>query len=131
MNGWRARLFLLAIFFIAPWVHEFLTAEFPNTPEAMAVYHGTAGAVDWFLLYSAPRLISGRLCDDMQASCLASIVVNFAGFCAYMAYTPPVICNALIAGISYMQYLRILYVDRHDADYYSGAMVPGTYSVGT
>ena len=124
MNGYRSRISLLIIFAIAAWIHTQVTLSLPNTPEAMIVYHGSAGAVDWFLLYSAPRLISGRLCDDIQASCIASIIINFAGFCAYMAYAPPDIYNYLIAGVSYVQYLRLLYVGRYDADHHERAVFP-------
>lgn len=125
MNGWRSRLLLIVAFFLATKVHDWIMLGCSNTPEMMAVYHGSAGAVDLFLLWIAQHRISGRLCDHIQASCIASVVINYVGYRLYMAYAPPDIYNYLIAGLCYVQYLRLLYVGRHDADYYEHAVVPG------
>lgn len=46
-----------------------------------------------------------------------------------MAYAPPDVYNHLIEGLSYVQYLRLLYVGRYDADYHERAMVPSASSV--
>lgn len=127
MNGWRARIFLLVIFIVTTWIHAkvMISLALLPTDEAGLLFFGTAAAVDWLLLYSAPRLISGRLCDDIQASCIASIIVNFAGFCAYMAYAPPSLYYMVIKGVAYGQYLRLLYVGRYDADHHERAVLPG------
>lgn len=129
MNTWRQRAFLLAVLFCAARVHDFVMLGCPNTPAWMLAYHGSAGAVDLLLLYCAPFFISERLCDDIQATCIASIVTNFVGFCAYMAYAPPSYYNALIEGLCYVQYLRLLYVGRYDADHHGRAVVPGALGV--
>jgi len=129
MNGWRSRLLLIAAFFLAAKVHDLIMLGCANTPQMMAIYHGSAGAVDLLLLYVAQHHISGRLCDHIQASCIASVIINFVGYRLYMAYSPPDFYNYLIAGLSYVQYLRLLYVGRHDADYYEHAVVPGAPSV--
>lgn len=125
MNGWRSRLLLIAAFFLAARVHDLVMLGRDNTPEAMAAYHASAGAVDLFLLWIAQHRISGRLCDHIQGLCLASVVANFVGYRLYMAYSPPDLYNLSIIGLSYVQYLRLLYVGRHDADYHDLAMVPG------
>ena len=129
MNGWRQRLLLIVAFFIAAKVHDLVMLGCDNTPEMMLIYHGSAGAVDLLLLWIAQHRISGRLCDHIQASCIASVVINYVGYRLYMAYSPPDLYNYLIAGLCYVQYLRLLYVGRHDADYYQLAMVPGTVGV--
>lgn len=129
MNGWRSRLLLIAAFFFAAKVHDMIMLGCANTPEMMMIYHGSAGAVDLFLLWIAQHRISGRLCDHIQASCIASVVINYVGYHLYMAYSPPDLYNYLIAGVGCGQYLRLLYVGRHDADYYEHAVVPGTFSV--
>lgn len=129
MNTWRQRSCLLVVLFCAARVHDFVMLGCPNTPAWMLAYHGSAGAVDLLLLYCAPFFISERLCDDIQATCIASIVVNFVGFCAYMAYAPPSYYNALIEGLSYVQFLRLLYMGRFDVDYHWRAMVPGAARV--
>lgn len=127
MNGWRARATLVAIFLVAVELHALVmkSLHLPPTDEAGAFFFLTAATVDWLLLCSAPRLISGRLCDDIQASCIASIVVNCAGLCAYLAYLPPALYYTAIGGLTYAQYLRLLFVGRHDADYHERAVHPG------
>lgn len=129
MNGWRSRLLLIAAFFFAAKVHDWIMLGCANTPEMMLIYHGSAGAVDLFLLWIVQHRISGRLCDHIQASCIASVVINYVGYRLYMAYSPPDLYNYLIAGLCYVQYLRLLYVGRHDADYYEHAVVPGALGV--
>ena len=116
MNGWRFRLLYGLVLFVAARIHSYATASFPNTPEWMLIYHGSAAAVDLILLKCAPWLTDGRLCDDMQATCFASMSVNGLGWLLYLAYTPPVFYDTLIAGICYVQFFRLLFVDRHDAD---------------
>lgn len=127
MNGWRARVTLLALFWVLAEIHAMVmkSLALPPTDEAGAFFFMTAAAADWLLLWSAPRLTSGRLCDDIQALCIASIVVNCAGFCAYLAYTPPAYYYIAIKGLAYVQYLRIILVGRYDADHHERAVFPG------
>lgn len=125
MDTWRSRFALLALFVLVPEAHDLIEPSFPNTPEGTALYHASASAADFMLLYCAPYFVSERLCDDIQATCIASVVINFVGYCAYMADAPPIIYDILIAGLCYAQYLRLLFVGRHDADYYDGAVDDG------
>lgn len=129
MNGWRQRFLLIAVFVLSAKVHDWIMLGCANTPQMMFIYHGSAAAVDLFLLWITQHLISGRLCDHIQASCIASVVINYVGYRLYMAYSPPEMYNYLIGILSYVQYLRLLYVGRHDADYYEHAVVPGAPSV--
>lgn len=132
MNGWRARAILLTLFFGATQLHAIVmkALQLPPTDEAGALFFLTAATIDWLLLYSSPHLISGRLCDDIQASCIASIVVNCAGLCAYLAYASPAMYYFAIGGLGYAQYLRLLFVGRYDADYHERAVHPGADCVG-
>ena len=116
MNGWRFRMVLALVFYATAKIHEFATSSFGNTDEWMLAYHGSAAAVDLILLYCCPWLVQGSLCDDIQATCIASIVVNALGWALYLAYSPPVIYNSLITGLCYVQFARLLLMDRHDAD---------------
>ena len=116
MNGWRARLVLAAGFYVVNAIHGMATDTFPNTPEWLLAYHGTACALDFLLLRCAPLLIAGRLCDDIQALCFASMFMNALGWALYLAYIPPDLCNILVLGIIHVQYIRLLFVDRRDAD---------------
>lgn len=127
MNGWRGRAAMLFLLWGTAQLHALVmkALALPPTDEAGAFFFMTAATVDWLLLYSAPRMISGRLCDDLQASCIACVVINAAGFCAYLAYTPPAYYYTLITGATYAQYLRLLFVGRYDADYHERDVYPG------
>lgn len=125
MNGWRSRLMLAAVMALAMWLHSMATASLPNTDEGMLQFHGSAAAVDFLLLYFAPRFVGGRLCDDTQILCLVSCVTNFVGFIAYTAYAPPIFYNGFMWGLAHVQFGRILLVDHHGADYLGFDLVRG------
>lgn len=116
MNAWRSRLLAGLLILLAMRLHAVALADVANTPGGMLLYHGSAAVVDLLLLISAPWLLSGRLCDDMQAMNLASIIANFAGWIAYLAYTPPVFYDTFMQGLTYVQFIRLFIVDRHVAD---------------
>lgn len=128
LNSWQSRaLFALALW-LANTAHRDLVADVSNTPLGMFAYHGSAALFDLALLMCAPLLLSGRLCDDLQALCLASIVINFLGWIAYLAYAPPSLYNWMIWCCSYVQWVRLLFMDRHDADRVGFGLVPGADS---
>lgn len=131
MNGWRQRAALLALFWATTQIHALVmkALHLPPTDEAGAFFFLTAATADWLLLFSAPQLISGRLCDHIQALCIASMVVNCAGLCAYLADSPPATYYTLMTGVTYGQYLRILFVGRYDADYRERDVYPSFDSV--
>lgn len=116
MNGWRSRLCLGLLIWLFLQLHVVATAGVPNTPEGMLAFHGSAAALDVTLLCGSHFLISGRLCNDLEALFVLSAVGNAIGWWLYLAYAPPVIYNTLMWGITYVQLARLLYVDRHDAD---------------
>lgn len=114
MNTWRSRIAACALLIACMWIHAETTADLPNTPVGMLLFHGSAFTADLFLVWSIPYLLSGRVCDWSQALCLVSIVANFFGWLAYLAYAPPVFYNTFMWSVSYVQYGIILFVDRHD-----------------
>lgn len=115
MITWRSRIFTALLFFAAMKIHELSTADLPNSPAGMLMFHGSAALVDLILLYAVPALTNDRLCDDMQALCLASMVVNFVGWILYMAYAPPIFYNVVSWSLAYVQWLRLFMVDRDDS----------------
>jgi len=117
MNGWRSRIFLVIVIALAMAGHSLATASLPNTDEGMAIFHGSAAAVDFILLYSVPRFLTGRLCTDTQILCLVSCFANLPGFLAYRAYASPDFYNTFMWSLAYVQFGRILLVDHHGADY--------------
>lgn len=115
MTSWRSRIITGLLFLAAMKIHEYATADMPNSPVSMLLFHGSASMVDLVLLYAVPAIIAGRLCDDMQALCLASIVVNFIGWLLYMAYASPIFYNVISWSLAYVQWLRLFMADGNDA----------------
>lgn len=124
-NSWQARLMFAVALWFANAVHRELVAGVSNTPLGMLAYHGSAALFDMVLLTGAPSVLSGRLCDDIQALCLASMVINFLGWIAYLAYAPPSLYNWMIWSCGYVQWARLIFVDRHDADHLGFDLVSG------
>lgn len=116
MNHWRARLIAGLVFWLVMQSHGYSTEQLPNTPQGMFWFHGSAALLDLFLMYGIPKILSGRLCDDLQVMCIASIVVNFLGWIAYLSHADPIFYNTLSWGLAYAQWGRLLLVDRHDVD---------------
>lgn len=115
MNPWRSRLLTALLFLAVMKLHEYLAEWMPNTPCGMLVFHGSAALFDLILLLCVPYFVEGRLCDDMQTLCLASMIVNFVGWILYMAYAPPIFYNSVQWGLAYVQWLRLFLVDRDDS----------------
>jgi hypothetical protein len=121
MNTLRFRALFGLIIWLGWYVHISATRFLPNTPEGMLIFHGSAAAVDLFLVYSAPRLLEGKLCDDTQNLCLASIIGNAVGWAFYLAYLPPVFYNTFMEILGYVQWARLFMVDDHDATNHLGS----------
>lgn len=111
MNGWRSRLLVGLVMLLAMRLHAVALADVPNTPAGMLLYHGSAAVFDWSLLVLTPMILRGRLCDHMQTLNFVSMVINFMGWITYLAWTPPTVYNMLIAGLSYVQFIRLLLDD--------------------
>lgn len=116
MSGWRSRMLAGLMMLLVMQMHSLSLADVENTPAGMLLYHGSAAAVDLLLLFSAPWLLSGRLCDDMQALNLASVFANFVGWVAYLAYQPPVFYDTIMQWLTCVQFIRLFIVDRYGAD---------------
>lgn len=117
MNTWQKRVLTFLVFVLALSVHAFCLDDSPNTPMGMLVFHGSAGLVDLTLLYATPSLLNGKLCDDIQTTCLWSIALNFEGWLLYMAYAPPYIYNTSVWFLNFMQWGRLLVTDENNANY--------------
>jgi hypothetical protein len=98
---------------LAMFGHGWATAQLPNTPVDMLLFHGSAALIDLFMLYAAPAVLNGRLCTDTQKLLLASIVGNAAGWLLYMAYVSPIFYNTFMVALTYAQLLRLFIPDRH------------------
>lgn len=125
MNGWRSRVAFGLLLWCVMQLHAYSTGSLSNTPVGMTVFHGSAALLDLLLLYCAPAVISGRLCDDIQNLCLFSIAGNALGWLAYLAYVPPIFYDSAMWVLSIVQWGRLLFVDTGDADYLGPDLVRG------
>lgn len=109
MNDWRTRLLLGLLFYSVGWAHDTIAYPWPNTREWMLAYHGSAALCDLALLVCSANMLAGRLSFDVQVLCWMSIVINFLGWIAYLAHSPPALYNVLMQGVMYAQYFRLLF----------------------
>lgn len=130
MNSLRFRVIFGLTIWLGWYLHIDATQALPNTPEGMLLFHGSAAAVDLFLVYSAPQFLEGKLCDDTQNLCLASIVGNAVGWAFYLAYLPPVFYNTFMGVLGYVQLARLFMVDDHDANSLGSYLVRRSRFVG-
>ena len=117
INTLQRRLFALAVFITALYMHAYCMGDVENTPMGMLTFHGSSGLVDLFLIYAIPFLLKGKLCDDIQILCLFDIALNFVGWLLYLAYAPPVIYDTLSWTLTYIQWGRLLVTDENNANY--------------
>ena len=108
MNTWRDRAKMILLFFAVGQIHDIVAAPWPNTREWMLAYHGSAALCDFALLACAANTLTGRLSFEMQVLCWFSIVLNFLGWIAYLAYAPPAPYDVLMQGLIYVQYFWLL-----------------------
>lgn len=111
MNSIAKRALVALSLWLAAYLHLKLCADVPNTPEGMFLYHGGAALFDFATLAVSAYMLEGRLSDDMQALCFASMVVNFTGFLLYVAYAPPTLYDRVIEALGYVQYIRLVLGD--------------------
>lgn len=116
MTRWRRRIALGAAFLISAQAFAFLADGVPNTPEGMLLYHAGAGTVDLIMTLMVRHFVTGYLRRDIEAICYASIASNALGWALYMAWTPPTLYNALIAGLNYGLAIRLLMGDGNALD---------------
>ena len=119
MKKLRSRLGLLAISLFTGYLFDVAIKHRPVGEYWDMAYFGSAATVDWFMYYVCQRFVSGKLCRDVEALCIASIVTNALGFALYMASQPPTIYNWMIAGINYVFAIRLLFMGRGDVFNYS------------
>ena len=115
-NGWRSRVAALCLGTGIAVLHAKVMADVPNTDVGMFLYHWSAAFAEFLLIAAAPRFLEGKLCDAIEYTCIASILLNCLGWLGYLAYAPPVFYDTAILGLSCGQILLLLMGGRH-ADY--------------
>lgn len=107
MNRLRSRIALLLLFMMTAKTFDLVIPYRPSGEYWDMAYFGSAMTVDWLMFHMCRRFISGKLCRDVEALCIASIVTNALGFALYMAEYPPSIYNWMILGLNYVLAIRL------------------------
>lgn len=120
-NGWISRV---AAFFLGLGVamlHAKVMTNVPNTDVGMFLYHWSAAFAELLLIVATPHLLEGKLCEAIEYTCFASILLNCLGWLGYLAYAPPVLYDTAIFGLSCGQILLLLMGGRHaDSSHFVG-----------
>lgn len=115
MNTWRDRL-LVGLLLLLFWkAHAAVNDPLPNTREWALVFFGTAATLEYVIFRAIPKVLDGSLCNDMQNLAYICIIVDALGFIGYMTKTPSIYYNTLMWGLSYVQWVRLLFVDSDHA----------------
>lgn len=125
MNTWQSRLLIGLLLLLFQWAWNDLNAPLPNTPEWATVFFCGAALLEYAVCRAMPRILQGRLCDDMQILAGCCIVLDALGFLGYMTKTSSVYYNHLMWGLSYVQWARLLFVDSNHARSVWGSVVRG------
>lgn len=107
MNRLRSRLVLALLFWCSAKAFALMIPCRPAGEYWDMAYFGGAATVDWAMYHLCHRFIGGKLCRDVEALCIASIVANALGFGLYMADSPPSLYNWTISGINYVLAIRL------------------------
>lgn len=89
----------------------------PNVPDShlgAVIFFGVAATFDWVQFYLCRHFVTGSLCRDIEALCIASIIANAFGFALYMAPSPPIPYPDpyiwATTGINYVLAFRLLFM---------------------
>jgi len=105
---WRGRLAMLALIGGAIGLHSFLMADIPNSPQGMLMFHGSAAGLDLLLLFCARFFLQPEMTTDIEVLFFLSILVNFFGWLAYIAYAPPIYYNSSMWALTVITAVRLL-----------------------
>ncbi len=130
MNTWRDRLLVGLILLLVQQAHGEINAPLPNTQFWALIFYGTAATLEAFIALSAPRVLSGQLCDDMQNLALICILVDAFGYMAYMHGIPALYYNTIMWVLSCAQWVRLLFVDSDHARTVWGNLVRRPHLLG-
>jgi len=115
MNTWRDRLLIGLLLLLFQQVHAEINAPLPNTQFWALIFFGTAATLELYICWAIPKVLEGPLCDDMQVLGTTCIVIDALGFLGYMTKTPSIYYNTIMWGLSYVQWIRLLFVDSDHA----------------
>jgi len=115
MKSLLLRVCLGLLFLLAYRFYASISADRPIGEWWEMLYFAGAATVDWIMYRITPRFVSGKLCRDIEALCIASIIVHAIGFACYMTWTPSYIHNWTIKGINYVLAFLFIFTGHGDA----------------
>lgn len=120
-----------AAIFAASGLHRLLFGAVENSPSGMLYYHGAAALFDFGTIVIAAHALHGQLSYDMQRLGICAMFANFIGWLLYLAYLPPAPYNILIVALGYVQWVRLLWIGRSDANHLGRDLVRRDYPGST
>lgn len=130
MNTWRNRLFVGVILWTVHQIHAEVNAPLPNTQFWALIFFGSAATLEAFICFAIPKYLDGSLCDDMLMLGYVCIIVDAIGCAGYMTKTPSIYYNMIMWGLSYVQWIRLLFVDSDHAIFVWNNLVRSAHSLG-
>jgi hypothetical protein len=94
-------------------LHSLLLDGVPNSPMGMLMFHGSAATFDLALLFACQNILLSDTSFDIEMLCMASILVNFLGWLAYLAYAPSVFYNSATIILTIILAARLLMVSNN------------------
>lgn len=113
---WHDRIAVTVVIYLLQAAHQHATASVENTPLGMLLYHGSATLADFAIIAVASYCLKGKISFHLQCLNLCAMAVNAIGWIAYLAYLPPDLYDISIAGLGYVQFLRIIWIGSDDLD---------------
>ena len=125
MNTWRSRVALLLLFWMMAKAFDVFAARLPDGEFWDTSYYCFAATTEYIMYYQCRRFVTGKLCRDLEALCIASILAHAFGIKLYMAYSPPSTYKWIIQGINYVLAIRVIFTGGGNVlrNYYSNYMV--------
>ena len=127
---WRGRLLIALLICAGFFTHAYILRDIPNSPEWMLFFHGTAAAVDLLILFCARFFLENDIRTDFEILCLLSVLGNFFGWIAYLAYLPPIYYDSGMWALTAITALRLMIKGDHEDNTVSNswiALVRGWY----
>lgn len=115
MNSLFDRLFIGVLMWVIHDVHIDLNAPLPNTEFWALIFFGSAATLEALICLVIPKFLDGKLCDDMLVLGFVCIIVDAIGCVGYMTQKPSIYFNLTMWVLSYVQWMRLLFVDSDHA----------------
>lgn len=123
---WWDRLYAFLLICLVQEVHRFGASFLPRDQDIGFVYFGTALLADFLIIAIAAHCLKGQLSRNIQwLNWIAMAAQAFGYFNYEFEIVAPAIYNQIIKVLVAVQFLRFLWVDRHDADYIGPSVVRG------